>query len=81
MEGNAMNSHHPWADTDEAQHKYWLDLNGPPEASAYDVIVLTVVHDAFRAAGPDALRNHGRGGALFGEVKSVFARDDRDLRL
>ena len=79
--GVRVDLHDPWADTDEARHEYGLDVIGTPEVGAYDGIVLAVAHDAFRAAGPDALRSYGRGGAVFCDLKSVFARDDSDLRL
>lgn len=81
MEGNAMSSHYPWADANEARHESGLDLIGTPAASAYDDIVLTVAHDASRAAGTGALRSYGRGGGVFCDFKSAFARDDSDLRL
>jgi len=73
--------HDPWADAGEARHEYGLDLIDMPEAGAYDGIVLSVAHDAFRAAGPDALRSYGHDDCVFCDLKSVFARNDSDLRL
>lgn len=43
--------------------------------------VLAVAHDVFREAEAGALRSYGRDGAVFCDLKSVFARDDNDLRL
>jgi UDP-N-acetyl-D-glucosamine/UDP-N-acetyl-D-galactosamine dehydrogenase len=71
----------PWADAAEAEHEYGIDLIGTPEAGAYGGIVLAVAHDAFRVAGPATLRGYGRAGGVFCDRKSVFARDDSDLRL
>ena len=79
--GVQVDLHDPWTDTDAAQHEYGLDLIGTPEAGAYDGVLLAVAHDTFRAAGPEALRSYGREGAVFCDLKSVFARDDSDLRL
>ena len=79
--GVQVDIHDPWADAAEAKHEYGLDLIGTPEAGAYDGIVLAVAHDAFRAAGPEALRHYGRDGGVFCDLKSVFACDDSDLRL
>jgi len=79
--GCSVDVHDPWADAEEARHEYGLDLIGTPETGAYDGVVLAVAHDAFRTAGPDALRSHGRDGCVFCDLKSVFARGDSDLRL
>jgi len=79
--GVQVDVHDPWADAAEAKHEYGLDLIGTPEAGAYDGMVLAVAHDAFRAAGPEALRRYARDGGVFCDLKSVFARDDSDLRL
>ena len=79
--GCSVDVHDPWADAEEARHEYGLDLIGTPDTGAYDGVVLAVAHDAFRAAGPEALRRHGRDGAVFCDLKSVFARDASDLRL
>ncbi|MBM1222842.1 Vi polysaccharide biosynthesis UDP-N-acetylglucosamine C-6 dehydrogenase TviB [Ponticoccus sp. SC2-23] len=79
--GVQVDIHDPWADAAEAKHEYGLDLIGTPEVGAYDGMVLAVAHDAFRAAGLEALRRHGSDGAVFCDLKSVFARDDSDLRL
>jgi UDP-N-acetyl-D-galactosamine dehydrogenase len=76
--GCLVDVHDPWADADEARHEYGLDLIGTPEAGAYDGVVLAVAHDVFRAAGPATLRRYG---GVFCDLKSVFARDDSDLRL
>lgn len=79
--GVQVDIHDPWADAAEARHEYGLDLIGTPEAGAYDGVVLAVAHDVFRAAGPATLRGYGRDGGVFCDLKSVFAREDSDLRL
>ncbi|OYX39986.1 MAG: hypothetical protein B7Y91_00480 [Rhodobacterales bacterium 32-64-14] len=71
----------PWADAREAQNEFGLDLVGTPEAGAYDGVVLAVAHDVFRAAGPATLRSFCHDAGVFCNLKSVFAREDSDLRL
>ena len=79
--GVQVDVHDPWADADEARDEYGLGLIGTPEPGAYDGIVLAVAHDAFRAAGPTTLRGYGHHGCVFCDLKSVFTREDSDLRL
>jgi UDP-N-acetyl-D-galactosamine dehydrogenase len=79
--GVQVDVHDPWADVEEARAEYGLDLVVEPEVRAYDGVVLAVAHDVFRAAGASALRRCGRDGAIFFDLKSVFARDESNLRL
>jgi len=79
--GCSVDVHDPWADAEEARHEYGLDLIGTPDTCAYDGVVLAVAHDVFRAAGPATLRSYGRDSGVFFDLKSVFAREDSDLRL
>jgi len=79
--GVQVDVHDPWAAPDEARHEYALDLVAEPEAAAYDGVVLAVAHEAFREKGAEALRRYGRDAAVFYDLKSVFARQDSDLRL
>jgi UDP-N-acetyl-D-galactosamine dehydrogenase len=79
--GVQVDVYDPWAEPEEARHEYGLDLVAQPETGAYDGVVLAVAHDAFRVAGVAALRGYGRDGAVFCDLKSVFAPKDSDLRL
>lgn len=79
--GVQVDVHDPWADASEALHEYGLQLTETPIQSDYDGIILAVAHDSFRSAGAAALRGYGRDHAVFCDLKSVFARDDSDLRL
>ena len=79
--GVKVDVHDPLADADEARHEYGLDLVDEPEAGAYDGVVLAVAHEAYRSAGASSLRGYGREEAIFCDLKSVFARDDSDVRL
>ena len=79
--GVQVDVHDPWADASEALHEYGLKLTETPIQSDYDGIILAVAQDSFRSAGAAALRGYGRDHAVFCDLKSVFARDDSDLRL
>jgi UDP-N-acetyl-D-galactosamine dehydrogenase len=79
--GCSVDVHDPWADAVEAKHEYGLDLVDTPEAGVYDGVVLAVAHDAFRAAGPVALRRYGRHLSVICDLKSAFAPEESDLRL
>ena len=45
------------------------------------VIILAVAHDSYREAGAVALRGYGAPVTCSVTLKSVFARDESDLRL
>ncbi len=79
--GVQVDVHDPWVDAAEAKQEYGLDLITTPEPSAYDGILLAVAHDNYREAGAAALRGYGRPGHVFCDLKSVFGRDESDLRL
>ena len=79
--GIAVDVHDPWVDADEAMHEYGINLTDAPNAGVYDGVVLAVGHDNYREAGAAALRNYGRSEQIFCDLKSVFARQESDLRL
>lgn len=79
--GVQVDVHDPWADALEARSEYGLELIETPAPGSYDGIVLAVAHDAFRAAGAARLRSYGQRDAVFCDLKSVFDRDDSDMRL
>lgn len=79
--GAAVDVHDPHCDPVEARHEYGLDLVTAPEAGTYDGVVLAVAHANFREAGAAAIRGYGREGSVFFDLKSVFARDESDLRI
>jgi UDP-N-acetyl-D-galactosamine dehydrogenase len=79
--GVQVDVHDPWVDAAEAKQEYWLDLITTPEPSAYDGILLAVAHDNYRNAGAIAIRGYGAPNHVFCDLKSIFARDESDLRL
>ena len=79
--GMDVDVHDPWVDAKEARHEYGLDLVEHPPSGTYDGVILAVAHDVLRDAGIDALRAYGREQHVFCDLKSVFGRDESDLRL
>ena len=79
--GVQVDVHDPWVDAVDVQKEYGLALVTTPELEAYDGVILAVAHDRYREAGAAALRCYGRPRHVFCDLKSVFARDESDLRL
>lgn len=79
--GVVVDVHDAWADRAEAEAEYGLTLVDAPEPDAYDGVVLAVAHDTYRDGGVTALRAYGRSNHVFCDLKSVFRRDESDLRL
>jgi UDP-N-acetyl-D-galactosamine dehydrogenase len=79
--GVHVDVHDPWVDAADVQKEYGLTLVTTPEPEAYDGVILAVAHDSYREAGAAVLRGYGRPGHVFCDLKSVFPRDESDLRL
>jgi UDP-N-acetyl-D-galactosamine dehydrogenase len=79
--GVHVDVHDPWVDAADVHKEYGLALVTTPQPEAYDSVILAVAHDSYREAGAAALRSYGRPGHVFCDLKSVFARDESDLRL
>ncbi len=72
----------PWVDRDEARREFGIELlEAMPEPGSFDAVVLAVGHREFAALGAERVRGMGRSGAVFFDVKGVFAREESDGRL
>lgn len=72
----------PEVSAEEAYAEYAFDLIASPETGVYEGVILAVPHAAFVACGAEGLRTYGRADAhVFFDLKSVFGRDESDLRL
>lgn len=56
-------------------------LEAPPPDSRYDAVILAVGHREFAALGAEKIRAFGHPGAVFFDVKGVFAKHESDGRL
>ena len=79
--GVHVDVHDPWLDAEYVKLEYGLAFVTTPEPKAYDGVILAVAHDSYREAGASALRGYGRPSHVFCDLKSVFARNESDLRL
>ena len=79
--GVHVDVHDPWVDAADVQQEYGIALVTTPEPEVYDGVVLAVAHDSYREAGAVVLRGYGRPGHVFCDLKSVFGRNESDLRL
>jgi UDP-N-acetyl-D-galactosamine dehydrogenase len=79
--GAIVDIHDPLSDPAEARREYGLDLIAEPVTGIYDGVVLAVAHETFRKAGAAAIRAYGAEQSVFFDLKSVFDRDESDLRI
>jgi UDP-N-acetyl-D-galactosamine dehydrogenase len=71
----------PCADPAEMQRQYGVELVAVPSPAAYDGILLAVPHDAFRGMTAAEIRKLGKDPHVFFDMKSLFSKDESDLRL
>ena len=79
--GTRVDVHDPWVDAGEAQHEYGLDLAAEPGNGTYDVVVIAVGHEQFRALGEKGIRAFGKPNSLLYDVKYLLPKDASDDRL
>ncbi len=71
----------PWVDAVEAKAQYGIELVSDPEKGAYDVVVIAVAHDQFRAMGETGIRSFGKKTSIVYDIKYVLPPDAVDDRL
>ena len=79
--GASVDVHDPWCDVGKAKHEYGLDLVAEPEKGAYDVVIIAVAHDEFRALGADGIRAFGKDTSVLYDIKYVLPPELVDDRL
>jgi UDP-N-acetyl-D-galactosamine dehydrogenase len=79
--GASVDVHDPWCDADEAKAEYGLDLVAEPEKGAYDVVIIAVAHDEFRALGADGIKAFGKDTSVLYDIKYVLPPELVDDRL
>jgi UDP-N-acetyl-D-glucosamine/UDP-N-acetyl-D-galactosamine dehydrogenase len=66
----------------EAKRELRLPIHeSPPPAATYDAVILAVAHREFGELGAQRIRGFGRPGAVFFDVKGMFAKHESDGRL
>ena len=79
--GASVDVHDPWCDAKEAKHEYDLDLVADPNKGAYDVVIIAVAHDEFRALGADGIKAFGKETSVLYDIKYVLPPELVDDRL
>ena len=73
--------HDPWVDADDAKAQYGVDLVSESAQGAYNVVLIAVVHDEFRALGAKGIRAFGKEESILYDIKYVLPPDAFDDRL
>ena len=79
--GSTVDVHDPWCDVDEAKQEYGLDLIAEPEKGAYDVVIIAVAHDEFRALGAEGIKAFTKETSVLYDIKYVLPAELVDDRL
>ena len=79
--GTEVDVYDPWVDVAEAKDEYGLDLITAPEEEAYDVVVVAVAHDEFRALGAEGIRAFCKETSVLYDIKYILPSDAVDDRL
>ena len=73
--------HDPWVDAATARAEYGIELVSEPAQGAYDVVVIAVAHDEFRALGQPGIRAFGKEKSILYDIKYVLPAEQVDGRL
>ena len=79
--GTVVDIHDPWVDADEAMEEYGLDLVAAPAKGAYDVVIIAVAHEQFRALGEKGIKAFCKDTSVLYDIKYVLPAEAVDDRL
>jgi UDP-N-acetyl-D-galactosamine dehydrogenase len=79
--GARVDVHDPWVRAAEAKAEYDIDLVSKPRQGAYDVVIIAVAHDEFRALGEKGFRAYGKTKSILYDIKYVLPPSAVDGRL
>ena len=71
----------PWVESAAAKAEYGIELITEPDKGAYDVVVVAVAHDQFKALGEGGIRALGKETSVVYDIKYVLPSDAVDDRL
>lgn len=71
----------PWADADDVNHEYGVQLTKTPEKNKYSAIIIAVAHRDFLEMGIERIRKLGKKDCVIFDVKGIFDADKVDGRL
>lgn len=70
-----------WANSEEVQSEYGIELVKELENGIYDAVVLAVDHEEFKAMGAEKIRALGKNKHVLYDVKYVLNTNESDIRL
>jgi UDP-N-acetyl-D-galactosamine dehydrogenase len=79
--GMQVDVHDPWVDAEDAREEYGLELVADPAQGGYDVVIIAVAHDQFRALGADGIRAFCKDTSVLYDIKYVLPPEQVDDRL
>ena len=79
--GGTVDVHDPWVNPAAAKAEYGIDLVADPDKGAYDVVIIAVGHEQFKALGAAGLRAFGKENSVLYDIKYVLSPEDVDDRL
>lgn len=71
----------PWAEPEEVEHEYGIELIREIEDGTYDAIIIAVDHSDFKQWGVGKIRSFAKEKHVLYDVKYVLAKSESDLRL
>ena len=71
----------PWVNAQDMKQHYGIDLVTEPCPGSYDGMLLAVPHDIFKDRDVADIRGLGKEAHVFFDMKSVFSKENSDLRL
>ena len=79
--GTSVDVWDPWVDAAEAKEEYGLELVADPEHGAYDVVIIAVAHDQFKALGAKGIKAFCKTNSVLYDIKYVLPANEVDERL
>lgn len=71
----------PWVSAETIRRDYGCEMIESPEKDAYDVLILAVPHKLFKEMGLENMKAFAKEEHVFYDLKSVFSKEESDLRL
>lgn len=79
--GLRLDVYDPWVEPEQARLQYGIDMCTSPVSGHYDAVILAVGHQIFKEMGAEKIREFGRDGHVFFDLKCLFPENQSDLRL
>lgn len=71
----------PWVKKTDAESEYGLKVVAYPDKRVYQAVILAVAHKEFLEMGIEKIRKFLKPNGIIYDIKSIFDKEDTDLRL